>query len=345
MKKLFSFAVNLSVMVMLFVAAGFSPVVGASVAVGGSLLFKAPQGVTLMAIQKEIWASTLVENLFADNTFLSKAFNASEWVNGRKVHVPNAGNPPGVVKNRKVFPAQVNDRTDIDLEFEIDEYTTDPVRIPNADTVELSYNKRESVTKNTKDKLRDEVAMDVLYKWAPTTAARIVATTGADVAAYLPSATGNRKGFVRKDVSTLQLKFNKDRVPTDGRYLLVDADMYQQLVDDMTDAQANNFLAQADLANGIVGKLYGFNIMMRSEVLRLDTGGALKTWDKAGAAGDIGAGLAWHTDSVAVAVGDVDMFENEKDATMYGDIISALVRAGGSKKRSDGKGLYLLKQG
>ena len=45
-----------------------------------------------MAIQKEIWISSVVEDLFADNSFLSKAFNADEYVNsGKVVHIPNAG--------------------------------------------------------------------------------------------------------------------------------------------------------------------------------------------------------------------------------------------------------------
>ena len=345
MRKLLFFLFNVITATLVTSLFGFSPMVGMGVAVAGSVIPGMTGGVAAMAIQKEIWANTIVENLFADNTFLSKAFNASEWVNGKKVHVPNAGTPPGVVKNRKSYPAQVNDRTDVDLEFDIDEYTTDPVRIPHADTVELSYNKRESVLKNTKDKLRDEVAIDVLYKWAPTTSGRTVSTTGADVAAHLDGATGNRKAFKRKDVSGLQAKFNADDVPTDNRYLLLDAIMYQQLVDDMTDAQVNAFLAQADLAKGIVVQLYCFNIMMRSKVLRLASNGSLKVWSEVGAAGDIAAGLAWHTDSVAVALGDAEVFEKEKDPTWYGDILSALVRMGGSKKRVDGKGLFLVKQG
>jgi hypothetical protein len=65
-----------------------------------------------MAITKEIWMQAIVEGLFADNTFLSKAFNADEFVNqGRTVHIPNAGAPSNVVKNRNTFPATVNSRT------------------------------------------------------------------------------------------------------------------------------------------------------------------------------------------------------------------------------------------
>ena len=91
-----------------------------------------------MAIQKEIWMAAIVEGLFASNSFLSKAFNADEYVNnGKIVHIPNAGAASGTKKNRTNLPATVTKRTDIDVTFPLDEYTTDPVLIPNADTVEL----------------------------------------------------------------------------------------------------------------------------------------------------------------------------------------------------------------
>ena len=44
-----------------------------------------------MAIQREIWIGSIVEGLFADNSFLSKAFNADEFVNmGKTVHIGKA---------------------------------------------------------------------------------------------------------------------------------------------------------------------------------------------------------------------------------------------------------------
>ena len=113
-----------------------------------------------MAIQKEIWMAAIVEGLFASNSFLSKAFNADEYVNnGKIVHIPNAGAASGTKKNRTELPAKVTKRTDIDVTFPLDEYTTDPVLIPNADTVELSYDKRESVLRQDKLKLQDDVAL------------------------------------------------------------------------------------------------------------------------------------------------------------------------------------------
>ena len=60
-----------------------------------------------MAIQREIWARTIVEGLFADNSFASKSVDDSEHVNeGKRVHIPNAGAPPDVKKTARPYPRQ-----------------------------------------------------------------------------------------------------------------------------------------------------------------------------------------------------------------------------------------------
>ena len=103
-----------------------------------------------MALQVEIWVKSIIEGLFANNTFAARSVDHSEFVNEKTVHVPNAGAAPNVEKNRTVFPANVTERKDVDLIYQMDEFTVDPVRIPHAEQVELSYNKRESVTRQSR---------------------------------------------------------------------------------------------------------------------------------------------------------------------------------------------------
>lgn len=298
-----------------------------------------------MAIQKEIWTAAIVENLFASNSFLSKAFNADEYVNqGKIVHIPQAGAPSGVKKNRTDLPASVAKRTDTDVTFVLDEYTTDPICIPHADTVELSYDKRESVLRNDKLKLADEVALSFIDAWSPV-AERCIETTGAEVNAYTPEATGKRKGLCKADVFTLMTKFNAEDIPQEGRYLLLDAYMYSQLLSDLTQSENMAFLACADAVNGIVGKLFSFNVMTRSTVALYNATKAKKAWSGNGAATDLAAALAWHEQSVCRALGEIKAFENEGDPTFYGDIYSFLVRAGGRILRSDNKGVAAIVQG
>lgn len=297
-----------------------------------------------MAIQKEIWMNAIVEGLLADNSFLAKAFNADEFVNmGKTVHIPNAGAASGVVKNRSSFPASVSTRTDVDLTFNLDEFTTNPIRIPNADTVELSYNKRESVIRSDRAKLHEEVSEDILYSWLPLVA-KTIKTTGGAVSAHVPSGTGLRKLFTKADVRRAMNIFNAQNIPQSDRYLLVDAEMYGQLLDSLTANEAQAFHSAVDVQNGIVGKLDSFNIMMRSRVARYTTAGVKKEWSGNGASTDVAAALAWHSNSVCRALGEVKVFDKEDDPTYYGDIYSFLVRAGGRQMRNGVEGVLGILQ-
>ena len=52
--------------------------------------------------------------------------------------------------------------------------------------------------------------------------------------------------------------------------------------------------------------------------------------------------LAWHKNSLSRAMSPLTLFENEKDPTYYGDIISGELRAGGAVIRKDLKGIYVI---
>ena len=53
-----------------------------------------------MALNKEIWQSDIVENFYPDNSFASKSVDDSVFVENHKVHIPNAGAPSNVERNR-----------------------------------------------------------------------------------------------------------------------------------------------------------------------------------------------------------------------------------------------------
>lgn len=346
-KILFSLILSLIVATISGSVMGFASGLSApaiSAVVFAASFLPMPKGIAPMAVQKEIWLSTIVEGLFADNTFVSKAFNADEFVNaGKTVHIPNAGAASGVVKNRSSFPATVESRTDTDLTFNLDEFTTNPIRIPFADTVELSYNKRESVIRTDRSKIIEDVANDMIGNWSPAST-YTTRTTGANVTAHVPVATGDRKALTKGDIQKVMVQFNKDDVPTEQRYMLIDAVMLGQLIDSLTDKEATAFHAAADVKNGIVGRLYGFDILSRSKAGRYTTALAVKRWDAAGATTDHAAVLAWQYNSVCRAMGETQMFDNPSDPTYYGDIYSFLVRAGGRPMRSDVKGLWAIVQ-
>lgn len=267
-----------------------------------------------MAITRELWAPTIVEKLFADDTFASRSVDHSAFVMGSKVHVPNAGSKPNVVKNRSTFPATVTDRTDVDLDYDIDSYTTDPVRVGNAEEIELSYDKRTSVMNNTRMAVVEKVHLDVLSNW-------IASATGTNQKKIAAT-------FNRATLQAIKLQFDKDDVPQEGRCVALTPDAYSELLADLAATEQFAFSASADSARGIIGKLFGFDVYMRSTV---DNAASSKV-----------SAFAWQEGCVSRAIGDVKIFDEQDSAQFYGDIISAEILAGGAAIRNDGAGIFKI---
>lgn len=297
-----------------------------------------------MALQTEIWIKSIVDGLWPEDSFLSKAVNDDQYVSNKTVHIPNPGNASAVKMDRSELPATIKKRTDNEVTYNLHEFTSDPVLIQFTEELQLSYSKRESVIKEDRANIVNQVAEYMLQQWAPDST-HILTTTGDAVAAHTYSATGQRKGFTMDDAFALMAKFNAEDIPQEGRYLLLDAFMYQQLIKSMSNNEMAAFQATADLKRGVMGKVASFNVMMRSTVLRYATDGTLKAKSAAGAATDNAAGLAWYEGAVSRSKGDVKMFSSTGDPAYYGDVYSFLVNAGGAKRRTDKKGIWAIRQG
>jgi hypothetical protein len=301
-----------------------------------------------MAIQKEIWQDHIEGNLFKNNEFLLASTDAGQYVlQGKVVHIPQAGALATVVKNRSSVPATVVQRTDTDVTYVLDEFTTDPILIPNAETFELSYNKRESVLGEYESSLRQTIADNLLINWSPSgSTGTIIRTTGTTTATHLADTIGNRKKFTVNDLKNAQLQLNKQNIPMEGRYALISADMFQQLTDDMSATQYRDFSAAYDVKDGVLGRLFGFNIMMRGNVVSYDddTLPVVKAYGAAGADADNDGVLCWQINAVERALGQISFFERIGDPTYYGDIYSVGVRMGARMRRGDAKGIIAIVQ-
>ncbi len=301
-----------------------------------------------MAIQREIWENHIEGNLFKNNEFLLASTDASQFVlQGKVVHIPQAGATPNVVKNRTSVPATVVQRGDTDITYSLDEYSTDPILIPNADVYELSYNKRESVLNEYESSLRQTIADNLLVNWSPSgSTGLIMRTSGASVLTTLDGTTGNRKKFVVQDLKNAQNQLNKQNIPMESRYALISSDLFQQLTDDMSATQYRDFSAAYDVKEGIIGRLFGFNIMMRSGVVTYtnDTAPVVNASGTTLAATDNDGVLCWHTGAVERAIGQIKFFEHVGDPVYYGDVYSVLVRMGARIRRQDAKGIVAIVQ-
>ena len=300
-----------------------------------------------MAIQREIWQDHIEGNLFKNNEFLLASTDAGQYIlHGKVVHIPQAGITPNISKNRSSLPGTIVQRTDTDITYALDEYTSDPMLIPYAETLELSYDKRESVLSEHQASLRQTIADNILVTWSPSASASLLRTSGATVATHLDSTTGNRKKFTVADLKQAQLTLNKQNIPMEGRFALISADMFQQLTDDMSVTQYRDFSEAYNVKEGALGRLFGFNILMRSSVLTYtnDTVPVVNTFGATVNATDNDAVLCWQRDALERAVGDIKFFERPDDPTYYGSVYSMSVRMGGRIRRTDAKGVLSIIQ-
>jgi len=299
-----------------------------------------------MAIQKEIWVDYIAENLYKNNEFLNNCIVADDRVNGKTVHMSSAGTAATVTRNRTTLPATIVQRTDDDNSYDIDEFTIAPTLIPNADTVELAYNKMDSVMYDTIHNLSQTVGNWMLYNWRATSSSYQVRTTGGSATTHISGTTGTRKKILAADIQTAARIMNDADIEDTDRYILLDAYMYDQLLMDLRFGEFRDTVKEMDLARGIIGSLHGFNIMRRGTVLSY-TNASTPVTRAPGAAALVtanGAAVCWQKAAVERAFGDIKFFENLDDAAYYGDYYSGLVRSGGIKRRYDGKGVVAIVQ-
>ena len=332
---------------------------GVAVATGTALSLM-ENSFALMAIQVEIWQNHIEEEIFADNSFLRFSHNADDYlINSKVVHIPQSGGSGNVVKNRSSLPATVRKRTDTDVIYLLDEFTTDPVLIPNADTKELSYDKRQSVLGEDRDKIVQTIAEETIYNWLYSGAhgtyaasafpsGNVLSTTGTlEVIASAPSATGNRKAMTITDLQTMQAFFRARNLWKEGKmYCMLPPTFLVQAfpADSVITATYMQNVTEAERRAGVMMKAQGWNILSRSSVARVNGAGTVLAPGAAGSATDDEAALFWYTEAVEYAFGGVVAFENEGDPTFYGDVYSFLARSGGRARRAGYEGIALLKQ-
>ncbi|MGV4529145.1 hypothetical protein [Ornithobacterium rhinotracheale] len=310
-----------------------------------------------MGLEREIWKKTIEEKLKQDNTFLNHISDVSSEniLAGKIVHIPQAGAPSKVVKNRKTLPADVKQRKDTEVLYQIDEYSTDPVHIPHAETVELSYDKRRSVLDQDIANLSEEVAEGMLTNMVVSPIGdnkslpekNILETTGANAKPLLENATGNRKKWTLSDLQRMQNLLRSQKAWSEGNmYALLPANALLDLfpADSQLTATYMQSVTEQERREGVIYKVQGFNILVRSSVFVMAQNKDFKAFGAVVEATDSEAAIFWNKNMVEKAIGDLETFERVKDPQWYGDIYSFLVRIGGRAKRKDFEGVGVLKQ-
>ena len=306
-----------------------------------------------MALDREQWLADIQENLFKDNAIINRAVNHDGFVNYKTVHVPQAGANPTITKNLGSFPAVISQRTDSELTYSMDTYYVQPIHIENGQEIAfLSYDKRMSILNQHISTLEDVLTNNALYKWAPSGATRQVRTTGTAVGnALAPSATGTRNAVTLADILKAKSILDSENVPAAGRVLLLPSDMYNAQLLAIADVYQAQSYGTSALPSGVVTRIHGFDVMIRSTVVVYDNTATpvIKAVSDNGApttpaATDNLGALAYHPSFVAKAMGATDVFITEQVAEYYGSIVSAMQLFGASKMRTSQVGVVAIVQ-
>jgi hypothetical protein len=306
-----------------------------------------------MSLNREQWLSDIQENLFKNNAIITRATNHDGFVNYKTVHVPQAGANPTVTKNISSLPATISQRTDSELVYDMDTYYLEPIVIEKGqETAFLSYDKRMSVLRQHINTLEEVLVNNALYKWAPAGAGTFVKTTGLGVSSALaPSATSTRLAITLADILTAKGILDAANVPQEGRVLLMPSSMYNGQLLAIADVYRQDSYGQSALPSGVVNRIHGFDIMIRSTVVVYDNNAtpALKAVNDAGtpsspATTDNLACLAYHPAFVAKAMGNTEVMINENVAEYYGTVISSFQLFGASKMRTSQTGIVAIVQ-
>jgi len=315
----------------------------------------------ISAIPVEVFQTYIIEKLRRTNPHLQHSTDESSQVlGGSVVHIPQAGKSPEVVKNRKDFPATAVRRGDTFVTYALDVFSTDPTHVTWHEKNEISYDLTDSILNDHVDTLVESVGDNMIFNWVR--GLKYDNGTSAYVADIIPESarinttgvaadvnpedgqTGQRLAFSYKELQKAQAMMNKANVAKTDRYAMIESYQYQQFIDSLSANQMAAFQASADLANGIVGRFAGFNVMERSSVLAFAAAGTLLAPEEALESDSNLASLCWQVGSVARAEGDIKPFQNVDDPQYYGDIFSALVKIGGRCRRQDWKGIIAIVQ-
>lgn len=318
-----------------------------------------PKLALFMSVQVEIWRNHIEESLFNDNQFMNfiSDVDGDNVIGGKVVHIPQSGGGSRVVRNRdRGVPAPVRMRTDDEVLYLIDEYTSDPVHIPNADTKELSYDKRESVLREELNFLAEETAEGVLENIVKSPVGNhnvlpqtniLITDNEIKVAPSFDNATGERDAAKIGDLQRMKNFFKKQKSWKEGRmYALLTPDMETQMfpADSLVTATYMGQVTEEERRSGVMYKCQGWKLLSRSTVYRLTSTGVYVPYGAEGDATDVEGSLFWNQDLVEKAKGTTEFFDDQGNPVYFGDIYSFLVRLGARAKRKLFEGVAILRQ-
>lgn len=264
MKRLISITLMLGAILINTVVGGVvascvdvEPWVGAVVlnAAGAVLPLVTPDGVLRAGLYQEIWTGETIKafrNSLESIGWLNRirSFDAQVAENNT-INFTELGGDPEVLINNTTYPIDIVALTDSNKAVTLDKYQTKATPITDDEARGLSYDKMGSVIERHRETVDEKKIAKALHSLAPaghTANTPVLKTTG--------EAVDGRKRLRVQDLIDLKAAFDKKKVPSQGRILVLTPDhVGDLLVQDATFAQRYN-----NTQKGAISNQYGFEI-------------------------------------------------------------------------------------
>ncbi|EKT3964723.1 hypothetical protein AAIP55_002215 [Flavobacterium psychrophilum] len=268
----------------------------------------------MSTLNKQIWTDQIMKGFYPMASFLNYAKDYSALAEYDMINMADAGFDPTVLVNNTTYPIAITQRADTPLSFELDLFETENTLVSSPESVELAYNKMESVIYGHRMALQTKTALKAAHAFAPNSDSQftpVVRTTGED----------NGEGYKRikiEDILKLKRKFDLMDIPVDKRFLVLDP----RHTEDLILYDLKSFKDVTDFVNGTPKRFAGFNILEFTKNPVFDnTTGVKKTFGAVATGNDVFSSFAFCSEEVMKADGKVKMFERLNDPELRGTVV------------------------
>ena len=264
-------------------------------------------------IEKELWINQLMENYYPDGSFLKYVKDFSGLTEYDAINLAEAGVDPVVLINNTTYPIIVKQRVDNPLRIELDKFETENTLVRRPEVIEYAYDQLESVLMGHRNILRLRTAEKAAHAYAPQIDAidtPVIETTG--------TAINGRKMLTYDDLLNMKERFDNVGIPLERRYLV----LHPSHVTDLLRIDVKAFRDMMDIVNGEPKKFAGFGILQFPKTAIYDyTTKEKKGFEDVAGTSDVFSSLAFFSDEVMKADGEVYMYIREDDPEERGTIV------------------------
>lgn len=303
-------------------------------------------------ISPKLFSQDLAQQIFPANVFYTKAFKDIAAGNVDSVDIPIAGALGAASSGTPTLPLSIGERTDDVKNYPLTQIWASPILVTREEEIVLNYNKQLDVARAMGEAMATKAGDYAANAWGATASGNIILTTGSARATGLVGATGNRKAITKADLMKVRQAFLKMNIPLSGLLAVVSPDQYNDILNIAEFVDFEKTGVESKLAQGILGRVLGFDIMVRwnetlgSIGLHYDATGANKKANGTVATTDSPAALFFHPNYVRYAEAFPETIINRKPAGyLGGTIIESVVRFGATQSRGDGRGVVSLVEG